>query len=122
MKIKVVGVYPVEAPEPCHLLELVFDSVDDAIDFMEFTQQVRHRPRDSWQVPWDERFLDVTGEREIDPDAPDVQPAVDRFRVVFFFHYLDHGRPLLSPAGPLSLPEPTVRPQRLAFVHYESPC
>jgi hypothetical protein len=43
------------------------------------------------------------------------------WRVAFFFHYLDFSKPLLSPAGPLELPEPSPRPSRLQFFEYEPP-
>jgi hypothetical protein len=42
-------------------------------------------------------------------------------RVAFFFHYLDRHRPLLTPGGPIPLPEPVARPERLSVITYEPP-
>jgi hypothetical protein len=39
-------------------------------------------------------------------------------RVAFFFHFLRLDRPLLTPAGPILLPPPTPRPDRLRFLTY----
>lgn len=122
MNICVIGIYAVEALEPCHLVELEFDDFAGPIDFMGFTQEVAGQPQDNWQVPWDERFLDVLGEHELNSANPAAQPTAGHFRVTFFFHYLDIVKPLLSPVGPLQLPPPAPRPARLAFIQYDSPC
>jgi hypothetical protein len=69
--VEVLGVYDVpEAPEPCHLIEIV---VPSDTDFAEITQADPDLPRTHWQVPWDERVLETVG---------------DSVQVVFFFHYL----------------------------------
>jgi hypothetical protein len=40
---------------------------------------------------------------------------------VFFFHYLDLKKPIITPAGSLSLPKPTKQPAHLNDIEYESP-
>jgi hypothetical protein len=60
-------------------------------------------PRESWQVPYDERPLDDSG------------------RWAFFFHFLDLEKPLLTPAGPVMLPAPSPTPERLRTIEYDPP-
>lgn len=103
---RIVGIYPVEAREPCYLCELFVASDELEIDFGEFTQRVSERDRSSWQVAYDERRVSSS-------------PEGDTY--VFFFHYLELDRPLESLFGPLALPEPTPRPERLSSIKYEEP-
>jgi hypothetical protein len=110
--VEIVGVYLVpEAPEPCHLVELI---VTEAHEFNmgEFTQETPGQPRANWQVPWDERFLTPEGTEEA---------AQETGRVAFFFHYLNPSVPLLTPFGPVVLPNPQERPTRLDWLRYEEP-
>jgi hypothetical protein len=116
MGVRVVGVYPVDdADEPCHLIELDVDT-DDPFDIGDVTQEDPELPPDNWQVGYDERALDSEGR-----DGGEWSSS-SRGRVAFFFHYLRLDRPLLTPAGTLSLPEPDKRPSRLDFISYEPPC
>jgi hypothetical protein len=103
---RIIGVHPVDAPEPCHLCEVVFDGDAGDVDFGQFTQPLAGRDQSYWQVPWDERLL---------------SSAETSRSYVFFFHYLDFSQPMQSPFGPLFLPKPSPRPERLSFVTYESP-
>ncbi|MDH3741722.1 MAG: hypothetical protein OER56_08995 [Hyphomicrobiales bacterium] len=121
MQIEIVGVYPVEAAEPCHLIELSISDVQRDLDLADFTQSLDGQPRSSWQVPYDEIFLNAAGDAAFDqedswslPDAPDC-------RVAFFFHYLDISKLFDTPNGPMKLPEPLQRPNRLQFIKYEAP-
>ena len=103
---RVVGVHPIQAPEPCHLCEVVIEGEQPQFDFSQFTQPLADRDRSYWQVPYDERLLSSSRTQR---------------SYVFFFHYLDCAQPMQSPFGPLVLPKPTPRPERLSFVVYESP-
>jgi len=103
---RVVGLHPVDAPEPCHLCEVVLEGEADDVDFGEFTQPLAGRDQSYWQVPYDERLLSSSGAQR---------------SYVFFFHYLDLAQPMQSPFGPLALPHPTPRPERLSFIAYEPP-
>jgi hypothetical protein len=38
-RIIILGVYPIEADEPCHLIEIVAEPVDAELDFETFTQE-----------------------------------------------------------------------------------
>jgi hypothetical protein len=122
MQLEVVGVHPVEAPEPCYLIELIVHDSNTFFSVDEITQEEADRSPENWQVPWDEHFLNMDGTAPVDPGAPDQQPTIPTFRVAFFFHYLDFERPLMTPTGLLPLPKPSPRPSRLAFIQYESPC
>lgn len=122
MLAEAVGVHPVEAPEPCHLVEIAVEGVESPFDMGDVTQPVDGRPRSEWQVPWDEHFLDSSGTRVLDSSRPDSPPTGRDLRVAFFFHHLDLDRPLNTPWGLLRLPRPTMRPARLEFMRYEAPC
>jgi hypothetical protein len=100
-------VYPIAAPEPCHLVEASISGVDPGELLDSITQEVEGQPRESWQAPYDERELEPEGTSER--------------RVAFFFHYLDLHRPLLSAAGDLALPAPSPLPARLQSIRYEPP-
>jgi hypothetical protein len=122
--VEVVGVYPVDAPEPCHLVELVVRGSDGRFDVGSFTQPDEHRPKSDWQVPYAEKLLDSSGE-DVAWDFWDGL-GHDRLwegdvRLVFFFHHLDLDSPLVTPFGEVTIPSPTPRPGRLAVVEYEEP-
>ena len=101
--IKVLGVHPVDAQEPVHLIEIQVSGND--IDWASITQPVEGEIEDNWQVPFDEQQV---------PGSED--------RWCFFFHYLDETRPLSSVAGALILPAETPIPAHLRFIKYDAPC
>jgi hypothetical protein len=118
---RTVGVYRVRSAEPCHLVELEITDVSGEIDLAEITQEIAGQARANWQVPYDEQWLDVSGKRPASPAKPWAQPQDQDLRLVFFFHYLDFGKPLLTPFGKMALPKPKRKPRRLGFVRYEPP-
>jgi hypothetical protein len=73
-------------------------------DWGAITQEVPGQPEDNWQVPYDEQPL----------DKPENS-------WVFFFHYLDLSRPLITPDGPLELPPVSSVPDHLREIKYEEP-
>jgi len=119
--LRVVGVYPVRAPEPTHLVELAVAGCEHPFDVGVITQEEAGTPRERWQVPWEEHFLDMHGVSLLNPQRPDAAPVLRDFRVVFFFHYLSFDRPLITPVGPLHLRPAEERPARLAFLAYQQP-
>jgi hypothetical protein len=121
MNFDIIGVYPVCAREPCHLVELWVRGLDGVLDFGQFTQAIPGQPQSNWQVPYDERVLNENGTAPVGDRFPDQIMGTGDLRVAFFFHYLDFSKPLLSPAGPLELPAPSERPSRLQFLEYEPP-
>ncbi len=121
MKFEIIGVYPVIAPEPCHLIEMVVTQMSGEIDFMQITQPRKGKPKENWQVPYDEAFLNPSGDAFVDALNQYAQPAGRNFRVAFFFHYLDQTASLLSQAGALKIPPETPVPARLNFIQYSTP-
>ena len=87
------------------LVELESDvSIGPEFDWGEVTQETSGQPRANWQVAYDERPLDDFAKHWI-----------------FFFHFLNVETPLLTPLGPVRLPQPTPMPGPLASIRYEVP-
>ena len=105
-RAKIAGVYPVEADGPVHLIELIVEGDVEGFDFGEVTQEESGTPKANWQVAYDEQ---VVGE------------SSEKAQYVFFFHHLDLSKPLLTPAGALSLPMPKKMPARLRGIEYKAP-
>ena len=102
--INIVGVHEIDVDEPCFLLEASFDNPPERDFWDEVTQEIPNQPRGNWQAPYDERPL----------NASETSWA-------FFFHYLDLRKPLLTPDGPIELPNNSPRPEYLNSVNYEQP-
>ena len=99
-----------------HLIEVLIDATHP-VDFEEFAQPTPTGPRSDWQAPYDEQYLDASGQTLLDEPLDDAPT-----RAVFFLHFLDLNRPLLTPAGPRDLPAPTRLPDRLhRLVSYSPP-
>ena len=103
MRFIIRGVHPIEAADPCYLVEAELSDGED-FDWGQVTQEDATQPRDNWQVPYDERPLDA-----------------DERGWAFFFHYLDPSKPLLTPAGAIQVPAPTPRPTHLKDIEYMEP-
>jgi hypothetical protein len=89
----------------------------------DITQGVPDQPRENWQAPWDLYSLTDGGDvhvHESELPVPGEMPD-DKARFAFFFHYLDPAQPLETPWGQVTLPTPSVRPDRLAKIPYEAP-
>jgi hypothetical protein len=121
MKVKVIGVHPVEeAREPCHLIEFLVEG-EGEFEVGSITQPNPSQPKANWQVAYDEYRLA--------PDGSSGEPLglgpVDlrgQVRLAFYFHYLSLNEPLSTPAGPVALPPVTPMPHRLGFMKYDPPC
>src|SRR5262245_6770962 len=58
LRVKVIGVYTVEATEPVHLIEVSIEGGDaDAFDVGEVTQEMPDTPRINWQAPYDDQVI-----------------------------------------------------------------
>jgi hypothetical protein len=117
---QIVGVHPVEADQPCHLIELVI--WDTARDFYvdQLTQIDELVEKGFWQTAYLERFLDPQSLEPLRLGSFE-RPNLNAYRLAFFFHYLDPGKPLESSFGPLALPDVSPRPEHLAFMHWMPP-
>ena len=121
IQITVLGVHHVqEAPDPCHLIELRLDSdaPGERLALRTITQEAAGEPGRGWPKPFDEHLLDSPGESGRPLEFWEAAALPAPARIAFFFHYLRPGRPLLTPAGPVRLPPPTTRPDRLRFLTY----
>lgn len=103
MPFTIRGVHPVKASQPCYLI------VAELPDFRRWdwgavTQEDTTQSRSNWQVAYDERPI-----------------SSDKTRWAFFFHYLDLNQPLLTPEGPVPLPQPTPMPAHLSDIKYSEP-
>jgi hypothetical protein len=105
-KVKIIGVHPVEADEPVHLIELLIEGDVVGFDIGEVTQEVADQPRSNWQAPYDDRVLEKSEQRT---------------RYAFFFHCLDFNKSLGTPVGLVSLPKPSMAPAHLQGIVYVSP-
>jgi hypothetical protein len=123
-KLEILGVYPIEAQEPVHIVELVIHNSKGKVDLFKITQELPGQPASNWQVPYDEKFLDEEGQKVIADDyqvrsMPEIWNG--EVRLVFFFHYLDLRKKLLTPFGKIRLPKESPKPDRLSFIEYTAP-
>ena len=103
MNCRIIGVHEIDAPEPCHLIEVELAD-PQSFDWSQVTQRDDSQPAENWQVAYDE------------------QPVSDnKRRWAFFFHYLNLEGPLDTADGPVPLPPVTPRPDYLKGVEYWPP-
>jgi hypothetical protein len=106
LKLSILGVHPVKAEEPCHLIEIAVEGPTETLDFGQITQEQEGQPSMNWQVPYDEQIIEESD---------------GIVRYAFFFHYLNLAKPLQTPCGPIMLPKPTKIPKHLNGIEYEAP-
>ena len=122
--VEVVGVYPVEASEPVHLIELLIKECVGKISISEITQEVPGQPQSNWQVPYEEKILNGDGTSiKSNPffGEDSEEDWLGDVRLAFFFHYLDQNKPLKTPFGEVLLPGESAKPERLNYMEYEQP-
>jgi hypothetical protein len=121
--VAILGCYSI-GRDPWHLIELRLRNVCEPIDFGAFILPLPGAQECDWQVPWDERLLDDSGEKQLADDVslrrgPEILYGNPR---LCFFMYLCSNEDLRTPFGSVRLPESTERPSRLNFVQFEEPC
>ncbi|MGA2616394.1 MAG: hypothetical protein ABSF26_02215 [Thermoguttaceae bacterium] len=124
-RVEIIGVYPIEAAEPCHLVELWVRGSAAEFDIGKFTQEEPGQPQSNWQVPYGEKKINLSG-TEIVADLWEIMgEGGDAWkgdvRVAFFFHYLRPSEPMLTPFGRVAIPTPSAMPERLSFMKYDAP-
>lgn len=112
MHIELIGIYIITETPDAHLVELIFDCPPDKVEIEQITQEIEGEPKDNWQSPWNGKYLDDKGERIIG-DGFSIPERETKTRLIFFFHYLDISRPLLTQEGELKLISPNPLPDRL---------
>lgn len=119
--MELIGVYIVDNHPDVHLIELQFDEAPDHIDVGQITQELEGQPTQNWQCPWDEKYLNESGE-EIIGDYFDLPKDESKTRLLLFFHYLILSKPIRTQYGQLNLVTPYSLPDRLRDkVKYERP-
>ncbi|HSV40616.1 MAG TPA: hypothetical protein VLI04_17770 [Nocardioidaceae bacterium] len=116
--VEVIGVHRVPDVPDAYLLEIRSARPPDELHLEAFTQEYPEQPRETWQAPWMERWLDPSGERVLTDEFAAPPAGLTESRLVFFLHFPSFDRPLLTPMGPAPLPVPTDIPDRLSAVHY----
>jgi hypothetical protein len=115
------GIYTVDNNKDVHLMEIIFGDSPGNVDVGQITQELVGQPKGNWQSPWDEKYLDDEGQ-EIIGDYSDIPTEGITTRLLFFFHFLDLSKPLLTQYGPIDLTGASSIPPRLhGKVKYESP-
>ena len=120
----IVGIYAVDAHEPCHLVELAVESQKDSyslsdIRFPTLVNYVR-----SVQAPYDEHYLSedglfILGNHTYTWDNPEFWQVPHR--VTFFMFFLEPGKKLHTPWGLQEIPPSKVLPARLKSIKFTWP-
>ncbi|MBS1507417.1 MAG: hypothetical protein JSS79_12290 [Bacteroidetes bacterium] len=119
--IKVIGIYRVENFEDVHLVEINANVPPSKLEVGEITQEVDGHLSSSWQSPWEEKYLDESGQKVIG-DFSSVPLNCSTTRLLFYFHYLNFDKTLKTQFGEIKLSQPTALPDRLnGLVNYEQP-
>lgn len=105
-RVRIVGLHPVEGHPEVHLVELEITNPPFRFDFCDLTQEDPTQPPENWQLPYDDRCLELSPDKE---------------RYGFFFHHLNLTRPLNAPFGQMELPAVTPMPDHLKKIGYEAP-
>jgi hypothetical protein len=121
-KVIIIGIYPVRENKDAHLIEVLVNARSSDFDVGKFTQENPSLPQDSWQVAWNEHYLNERGDTVIGDYFEKPSDDIESTRLVFYLFGVDFERPLLTPFGPVRLPEPTPMPKRLEkIVHFVEP-
>lgn len=93
--------------------EVLVTNPDEKFSIADFIQADPSRPKEHWQVAWDETFLTADGETVIETDYKQRLPAAKQYRVVFVIHFWTPSLPLNSSYGELHPPPMQPLPERL---------
>jgi hypothetical protein len=108
-----LGVYQIDKTPDVHLFELLIYVSPKDVDVSAFTQKHDMLPKDSWQVAYDESFLNSDGTEVIGTFLnQDSLPGVET-RIAFFMYFVDFDKPLSSQYGDIVLSPPSHVPERL---------
>lgn len=95
------------------VFEVQVTNPDAKFSMSDFVQADPSRPKEQWQVAWDETFLTTDGETVIDIGRGRRLPEARQYRVVFVIHSWKPGLPLGSSYGELQPPPMQPLPERL---------
>jgi len=115
----IVGVYSVLDNTDVKLIEIIIEEQIDDFDPSSLTQQGKSKDKLDWQTAYNEKYLNLEG-IEIIGDDFNLPIGLTKFRLVFFFHFLDLNKPLISQYGLIKLVEESELPERLKnIIKYE---
>jgi hypothetical protein len=107
-----------EQLESIVLVELVVNNPDERFDVGDFTQPDPGQPRENWQAPYLETYLNLDGESPA--DVIDAVSLEDRLRLAFYIHCWQPSCCLRTSYGDVVCPKPQPMPERLsAMIPYE---
>ncbi|WP_143099482.1 hypothetical protein [Bradyrhizobium sp. cf659] len=95
------------------VFEVQVTNPDARFSISDFVQADPSRPKEQWQVAWDETFLTTDGGTVIHIDRGHRLPEAKQYRVVFVIHFWKPGLPLSSSYGELQPPPVQPLPERL---------
>jgi len=113
---QLLGVYPINDAPDVHLFELLIHATPKDVNVSAFTQKDESLPQDSWQVAYNEHFLNEDGTNIIGTFLDQNRLTGTETRLVFFLYFVDFNKPLSSQYGDLVLPTPSSMPERLAKI------
>lgn len=117
---ELIGIYKIEGVDSVNLIEIIIKEEINEFDPSELTQEIRGQDKLDWQTAYNEKYLNTNGTKIIGDDIERPKNLVS-FRVVFFFHFLDVSKPLISQYGLMDLIEIEELPERLKkLIEYES--
>lgn len=120
--VEIIGAYYVDGHPDLSLLELIVHKPFNQINIIEFTQEIERQHFDNWQVPFNEKYLDLQGENIIGDDLVTPTELSRSCRLTFFIYFMDYDKPMITPFGKINLPAKTVAPERITrIVRFEEP-
>lgn len=123
--IEIHGIYAIDAPYPCHIVELsIRDCTEECMQLKGITYPVTVEGRRTEQAPFCEHYLSLDGNEILGNsgygwDHPEIWSG--DLRVAFLMHFLEPDGKINTPCGPMTIPPASVRPKRLASLKYVSP-
>jgi hypothetical protein len=121
-EVSLIGIYRVAGEPDVHLIELNIKARHTEIPIGKFTQRQEGLHRDSWQAPFNEKYLNKEGDTITGDDFNAPQDIADTTRLTFFMYFLDFDQPLITPFGDIGMILPTQMPDRLsAIIEFEDP-
>jgi hypothetical protein len=114
--VQLLGVYKINGTSDVHLIELIINTSPTDVDVSSFTQKDDKLPKDSWQMAYDEHYLNEDGSEVIGTFIEQDSLIGDKTRVAFYMYFIDFRKPLLSQYGEIWLPQPSPMPERLSKI------
>ena len=115
IKANILGVYTVphtDKKDRVKLIEIFAECPPHHVNVNYFTQIEPDVPRENWQAPYDEHYLNESG-TQIIGDFSKIPSGTSFTRLAFFIHFVDLKKPLSSQFGILTFPAESPMPKRL---------